>query len=142
MLKGPQGALYGRNAEGGAINITTQQPTDEFEGKLFTGFGNGGQVDGGGVLSGPIVKDQLLFRIAAEDSNFDGLIPNDYLQDKGRSLYRAQRARRTCLHADPRSRSGSPRHDRRKPWRRALLCRQQRQRQRHERADRDRRPQL
>jgi iron complex outermembrane receptor protein len=82
VLKGPQGALYGRNAEGGAINITTQQPTDEFAGKLFTGFGNGGQVYGGGLLSGPLVKDQLLFRLAAEDSNFDGLIPDDYLHSK------------------------------------------------------------
>ena len=32
MVKGPQGALYGRNAIGGAILITTKQPTDEWEG--------------------------------------------------------------------------------------------------------------
>jgi iron complex outermembrane recepter protein len=82
VLKGPQGALYGRNAEGGAINIVTKQPTDEFEGKIFTGFGNGGEREGGGVLSGPIVKDTLLFRIAASDSAFDGLIPNVYQHNK------------------------------------------------------------
>ncbi len=41
VLKGPQGALYGRNAIGGAIIITTKQPTDTWEGRLTAGYESG-----------------------------------------------------------------------------------------------------
>ena len=41
VLKGPQGGLYGRNAIGGAIIITTKKPTDEFEGNVTVGVDNG-----------------------------------------------------------------------------------------------------
>src|SRR5260370_12052665 len=40
VLKGPQGALYGRNAIGGAIIIRTVAPTDEFQANAKVGYGN------------------------------------------------------------------------------------------------------
>ncbi|MDJ0709261.1 MAG: TonB-dependent receptor [Woeseiaceae bacterium] len=40
VLKGPQGALYGRNAVAGAILVTTREPGDEFDGSVKFGIGD------------------------------------------------------------------------------------------------------
>jgi iron complex outermembrane recepter protein len=83
VLMGPQGALYGRNASGGAIVITTKQPTNDFQGYAQAGGGSAGYADAQAVLSGPIVKDQLLFRVAGSFSNLNGYFNNVYLNETG-----------------------------------------------------------
>jgi len=78
VLKGPQGALYGRNAIGGAINIVTKQATDMFDAKLRVGFDSGPGYLTQGAISGPI-SDKWKYRIALSHSDTDGYIENTYL---------------------------------------------------------------
>lgn len=82
VLKGPQGALYGRNAIGGAITITTKQPTNDFEGSVAVGTGNGGRIQARAAVSGPIVEDQLFFRASAAHLEYNGYVDNVYLGEK------------------------------------------------------------
>jgi iron complex outermembrane receptor protein len=72
VLKGPQGALYGRNSSGGAINITTKQPTDELEAYIRAGYGNGSNATASGVLSGPVGGSSLLGRLVVGYQDADG----------------------------------------------------------------------
>ncbi|MDB6043769.1 MAG: TonB-dependent receptor [Gammaproteobacteria bacterium] len=76
VLRGPQGAIYGRNASGGAIVITTKQPTNDFTGKVTAGGGNGDEKTMDGSLSGPIIADKLLFRVSARYVDRAGYIEN------------------------------------------------------------------
>lgn len=82
VLRGPQGALYGRDAEGGAILITTRQPTNELEGHVDVGGGSGGELDTQGVVSGPIIQDRLLFRLGVNYVDRAGYFQNVYLGEK------------------------------------------------------------
>ncbi|MGZ5939349.1 MAG: TonB-dependent receptor, partial [Rhizomicrobium sp.] len=75
VVKGPQGALYGRNAIGGAILITTAQPTDHWEERFTGGFESGPGGKAQGVISGPLA-DNFLMRAAVSYFNTDGHLRN------------------------------------------------------------------
>ncbi|MCO4812493.1 MAG: TonB-dependent receptor [Gammaproteobacteria bacterium] len=82
VLRGPQGALYGRNAIGGAITITTQQPGDEFAGRIELGADSGPGFTVRGSASGPVGEsDTLKFRATASYVDTDGYIDNTYLDE-------------------------------------------------------------
>ncbi len=82
VLKGPQGSLYGRNAIGGAINIVTKQPSNEFEGFIGGSVENGVGYRAQAGISGPIVEDTVLFRVSGSYYETDGLIDNVFLGEK------------------------------------------------------------
>jgi iron complex outermembrane receptor protein len=42
VLKGPQGTLFGRNTEGGALSLVSKTPSGEFGGRISGGVGNYG----------------------------------------------------------------------------------------------------
>jgi iron complex outermembrane receptor protein len=81
VLRGPQGALYGRNAIGGAITIRTKMPTDELEGVLDMGGDSGPGYRLRGALGGPI-GDRVKFRGSLSYVDTDGYIENKYLNEE------------------------------------------------------------
>jgi iron complex outermembrane receptor protein len=76
VLRGPQGALFGKNTAAGAINIVTAQPTDTFSAGVTL---DGGVIQTGvtafGYVSGPI-NDVWSFRLAAKFEDQNGFIKN------------------------------------------------------------------
>jgi iron complex outermembrane receptor protein len=78
VLRGPQGTLFGRNATGGAINIVTRAPSQEFRGSVAATIGEFGYYRVGGYVSGPIAPDVLSFSLSAVTYDDDGYIHNIY----------------------------------------------------------------
>lgn len=78
IFRGPQGTRFGANALAGIINITTNAPTDEFEGAIKVDAGNYDSYGLGLALSGP-ASDAVNYRLAANQYNSDGFIDNTYL---------------------------------------------------------------
>ena len=81
-VKGPQGALYGKNAIGGAINIYSKEPTNESRNNIQLGAGNGGYYTGQIVSSGAITEDKAYYRLSGKYQNFNGLLTNTLLDEK------------------------------------------------------------
>lgn len=80
VVKGPQGAIYGRNAAAGAIIITTTKPSDVFSGSAKVGLGQDSMTTGSVVLSGPI-SDTAGWKIAADYRKTDGFYKNRFLNN-------------------------------------------------------------
>ncbi len=82
ILRGPQGALYGRNATNGAIIINTKDPVNEFSGYGQASIGSGNEYIVEGSLSGAFIKDKLLYRASGRYSDREGYFHNVFLDKK------------------------------------------------------------
>ena len=79
VFRGPQSTSNGRNSIGGAVYIKTKDPTFDWEGAARMGFRNEeNYVDTSLMLSGPLVEEELAFRIAAQ--RLDGETVNKGLE--------------------------------------------------------------
>ncbi|MCW6532654.1 MULTISPECIES: TonB-dependent receptor [Sphingomonas] len=76
VMRGPQGALYGKNTPAGAISVVSAGPTKTFEGGITGSYNFDLEgYDLTGYVSGP-VSDTLSLRVATRLQNQDGYIHN------------------------------------------------------------------
>jgi len=80
ILKGPQGAIYGRNAAAGAIILQTLKPGDYFEGAAKASYANENTVEATGHIAGPI-SDTTGFVLSGYYRTTDGFFRNGFLDN-------------------------------------------------------------
>ncbi|PHS25657.1 MAG: hypothetical protein COA84_07425 [Robiginitomaculum sp.] len=84
VLKGPQGAIIGKNTSLGALNITSNGPTDTFEGSLSLAYNFEASegYESQAILSGPL-SDRVRARVVVDYQNVDGWIKD---RETGKTL--------------------------------------------------------
>jgi iron complex outermembrane receptor protein len=75
VLRGPQGTLFGRNTEAGALNITTNKPTFTQSESVELTSGNYSFNQAKLILNGPIT-DRIAYRTVLFGTYSDGWLPN------------------------------------------------------------------
>lgn len=66
VFRSPQTTTQGRNSIAGAIFVTTQSPSEQWEGRGRVIVGDESMQQFSAALSGPIVKDELAFRLSGD----------------------------------------------------------------------------
>ena len=76
VLRGPQGTYFGRNAVGGAINVITKKPDDNWYGELGLDYSSHNTRNGHGVINVPVIDGKLALRASGQIEKSDGWIEN------------------------------------------------------------------
>jgi iron complex outermembrane recepter protein len=80
VLRGPQGTLVGRNATGGAVNIITAKPVDDFTASAGVETGSYGTINTQGMVNVPI-SETLRIRASAQTREHEGYRNNAPARD-------------------------------------------------------------
>ncbi|WP_449243901.1 TonB-dependent receptor [Desulfobacca acetoxidans] len=78
VLRGPQGALYGKDAIGGVINVITKTPTNVWQGRIGAEYGSFNYIETIFNVQGPVVKDKFFVSAYGQYEQDDGWIKNTY----------------------------------------------------------------
>jgi len=76
VLKGPQGTLFGRGAQIGAVHIIQNKPSNLLNGEITAGLGSESEQLLSGFVNVPIVDNRLFSRVAFLYNQRDGFIDN------------------------------------------------------------------
>ncbi|BFO55174.1 siderophore yersiniabactin receptor FyuA [Acidovorax sacchari] len=77
LLKGPQGTLYGKSAEGGVLNIVTLPPDNITRARLRTGVSSRNGYQAEAEAAGPLVRGLLYGSVSVARINAPGDLRND-----------------------------------------------------------------
>ena len=92
VLKGPQGAYYGRNATAGVIALTSKKPTEDFSGSAKFSYGNNNAYNATASFSGAVVPGAVLARLSMSFKGSDGSYTNEVTGEKSQR-YKEESAR-------------------------------------------------
>ncbi len=76
VLRGPQGTLYGRNAEAGVMVIKTKDPEYTYSSRFLGEFGNYDKITGSAVVNIPLVDEKVAARLSVSYGSRDGYTDN------------------------------------------------------------------
>ena len=79
VLRGPQGTLFGRNTQAGALNLVTRKPSDSFRGRAGIRIDDNETRAIDLALSGPAISEKLYAGFAATARSSDGFLDNEVL---------------------------------------------------------------
>lgn len=79
ILRGPQGTLYGRNAQAGVINVVTKKPSNLTEGSASLEYGSHKKKSLNLSLRAPIIEDKIYIGLSGRYYDKNGFMENSFL---------------------------------------------------------------